>query len=60
MRVFVTGSTGLLGNNLIRALESAGYSVRGLVRSLEKGRRLLGDTADEARRECAPFTRPCG
>jgi uncharacterized protein YbjT (DUF2867 family) len=44
MKVFVTGSTGLLGNNLIRALEAAGYTVAGLVRSEEKGRRLLGDT----------------
>jgi nucleoside-diphosphate-sugar epimerase len=39
-----TGSTGLLGNNLVRALEAAGHSVVGLVRSEEKGRRLLDDT----------------
>ncbi len=44
MKFFVTGSTGLLGNNLVRALEDAGHSVVGLVRSSEKGRRLLGDT----------------
>jgi dihydroflavonol-4-reductase len=44
MRFFVTGSTGLLGNNLVRTLEAAGHSVVGLVRSEEKGRRLLGDT----------------
>jgi dihydroflavonol-4-reductase len=44
MKVFVTGSTGLLGNNLIRALEAGGYTVVGLVRSEEKRRRLLGDT----------------
>jgi dihydroflavonol-4-reductase len=44
MKVFVTGSTSLLGNNLVRALEAAGHSVVGLVRSEEKGRRLLSDT----------------
>jgi dihydroflavonol-4-reductase len=44
MKVFVTGSTGLLGNNLVRRLELAGHGVVGLVRSEAKGRRLLGDT----------------
>jgi len=44
MKAFVTGSTGLLGNNLVRMLEAAGHAVVGLVRSEEKGRRLLGDT----------------
>lgn len=44
MKVFVTGSTGLLGNNLVRRLEAAGHAVVVLVRSEEKGRRLLGDT----------------
>jgi dihydroflavonol-4-reductase len=43
MKVFVTGSTGLLGNNLARLLVAKGYDVIGLVRSEEKGRRLLGD-----------------
>ena len=43
MKVFVTGSTGLLGNNLVRALIARGHEVVGLVRSEEKGRRLLGD-----------------
>ena len=42
MKVFVTGSTGLVGNNLVRALVAAGYEVTGLVRSEEKARRLLG------------------
>jgi len=41
--VFVTGATGLLGNNLVRALRAQGHPVRALVRSEEKGRRLLGD-----------------
>ena len=44
MKAFVTGSTGLLGNNLVRMLEAAGHTVVGLVRSEEKGHRLLGDT----------------
>ncbi len=44
MKVFVTGSTGLLGNNLVRLLLEGGFEVVGLVRSEEKGRRLLGDT----------------
>ena len=44
MKVFVTGSTGLVGNNLARALEAKGFDVVGLVRSEEKGKRLLGDT----------------
>jgi dihydroflavonol-4-reductase len=44
MKAFVTGATGLLGNNLVRALRAEGYEVVGLVRSDAKARRLLGDT----------------
>lgn len=33
---FVTGATGLLGNNLVRELIADGWSVRALVRSPEK------------------------
>jgi dihydroflavonol-4-reductase len=36
MKAFVTGSTGLLGNNLVRLLIEQGYSVKALVRSKEK------------------------
>lgn len=36
---FVTGATGLLGNNLVRALIAKGWRVRALVRSPEKARR---------------------
>ena len=44
MRVFVTGATGLLGNNLVRQLRDKGHDVIGLVRSSEKARWLLGDS----------------
>ena len=43
MKVFVTGSTGLLGNNVVRALREGGHEVTGLVRSPDKARKLLGD-----------------
>lgn len=36
---FVTGATGLLGNNLVRELLADGWRVRALVRSLDKARR---------------------
>ncbi|MGV8998509.1 MAG: SDR family oxidoreductase [Parvibaculaceae bacterium] len=38
---FVTGATGLLGNNLVRELLSRGYHVRALVRSPEKAAHQL-------------------
>ncbi len=47
MKAFVTGATGLLGNNLVRALLAEGHSVRALVRSETKARRLLGDVGAE-------------
>lgn len=45
MRAFVTGSTGLLGNNLVRTLLDAGYEVWALARSKVKAQRELGHTA---------------
>jgi dihydroflavonol-4-reductase len=47
LKAFVTGATGLLGNNLVRALAAEGHGVRALVRSESKARRLLGDTPAE-------------
>ncbi len=44
MRTFVTGSTGLLGNNLVRLLLRHGHEVQALARSRAKAERLLGDT----------------
>jgi dihydroflavonol-4-reductase len=43
MKAFVTGATGLLGNNLVRLLVQQGHEVKALVRSKEKAQRLLGD-----------------
>lgn len=53
---FVTGATGLLGNNLVRELVCRGYAVKALVRSWAKGQQqfaglagvelVLGDMAD--------------
>jgi dihydroflavonol-4-reductase len=44
-RAFVTGSTGLLGNNLVRLLASRGIAVRALSRSREKADRQFADLA---------------
>jgi dihydroflavonol-4-reductase len=43
VKAFVTGATGLLGNNLVRLLVQQGYEVKALVRSKEKAQKLLGD-----------------
>jgi dihydroflavonol-4-reductase len=45
MRAFVTGSTGLLGNNLVRILHQAGHEVWVLARSKEKAQQTLGGAA---------------
>jgi dihydroflavonol-4-reductase len=47
MRAFVTGSTGLLGNNLVRLLIKEGYHVKALARSREKAQQALSDTNAE-------------
>jgi len=43
MKAFVTGATGMLGNNLIRLLLTKGYDIKALVRSKDKAAKLLGD-----------------
>jgi len=44
---FVTGATGLLGNNLVRRLLGDGWRVRGLVRSADKARIQFADVPVE-------------
>ena len=43
MKAFVTGSTGLLGSNLVRLLVAQGHEVKALVRSRQKAQKVLGD-----------------
>ncbi len=43
MKAFVTGSTGLLGNNLVRLLVEKGHYVKALVRSKDKALKQFGD-----------------
>ncbi len=42
-KAFVTGSTGLLGNNLVRLLVEQGYDVKALARSRPKAEHLFSD-----------------
>lgn len=42
MNAFVTGSTGLLGSNLVKQLLDGGHKVKALARSSAKAQRLLG------------------
>lgn len=46
LTAFVTGATGLLGNNLVRELLAKGYRVKALVRSHAKAEQQLGGLAD--------------
>lgn len=41
MKAFVTGSTGLLGSNLVNALVTAGHEVKALARSREKAEKMF-------------------
>jgi dihydroflavonol-4-reductase len=40
---FVTGATGLLGNNMVRELLARGYEVRALARSKTKAQSQFAD-----------------
>ncbi|WZB64139.1 NAD(P)H-binding protein [Achromobacter xylosoxidans] len=42
-QAFVTGATGLLGNNLVRELAARGIAVRALARSVDKARQQFAD-----------------
>jgi dihydroflavonol-4-reductase len=42
MKAFVTGSTGLLGSNLVQLLLAQGYEVKALARSKQKAAQILG------------------
>lgn len=42
MKAFVTGSTGMVGSNLVHLLVEKGYEVHALVRSEKKGQEMLG------------------
>jgi dihydroflavonol-4-reductase len=45
LRAFVTGATGLLGNNLVRELEARGHEVVALARDAKKAERVLAGTS---------------
>lgn len=45
MKAFVTGATGLLGNNLVRSLEEGGHEVVALARDAAKASRVLAGTS---------------
>ncbi|AJC19620.1 SDR family oxidoreductase [Pandoraea pulmonicola] len=44
---FVTGATGLLGNNLVRLLLAEGYRVKALARSAQKATAQFGEPMDD-------------
>jgi len=46
MRVFITGSTGLLGSNIVNELLNEGHQIKALVRSLEKAQSIYGPNVD--------------
>ena len=55
--VLVTGGTGLLGFNIIQSLLKRNYTVKALVRDLEKGKRLLPSECELVQGDiCQPET----
>jgi dihydroflavonol-4-reductase len=61
-RVFLTGATGFIGQHVFRALRSAGYEVRALVRDptarIEDAETVVGDLRRSG--ELVPSLRGCG
>lgn len=49
MKAFVTGSTGLLGSNLVALLKAQGHTVKALARSPEKAARFLASDVEIVR-----------
>ncbi len=47
MKALITGSTGMLGHNLVRALLEQGWQVKALVRSKQKAQKLFGNLSLE-------------
>lgn len=46
MNILVTGGTGYIGEHFVPELIKAGHKITLLVRNIEKGRKLFGDTCD--------------
>jgi dihydroflavonol-4-reductase len=48
MKIFVTGGTGFVGRNLVKALVEKGHQVYALVREQNKARSILGHNVEMA------------
>jgi dihydroflavonol-4-reductase len=46
MNVFLTGGTGLLGNNILKELENRNFNVTALVRSIERAGKIIDPSID--------------
>ncbi len=56
MKVFLTGATGLLGGHIVEELLRKQYEVTALVRSLERGKKLLPETVTLAKGDLKDIT----